>query len=124
MATEQSQAIGVANGIIAAAQQLQAFYTSMTTLNQQWTDDAVANTLNALATAAQNTDGSLGTADTTPNTAHPIDTRVVTTLSRAISANEIASLLTIMQNVLTYVNGSAVSATSGVRALLNNVTGG
>jgi hypothetical protein len=122
-ATPQSQAIGIANQLISMAQVLNDLYQTVTILNQQWTDDAVANTLNAMGTVAQNADGSLGAADATPNPAHPLNLTTYPTLYRAVSANQIASLLTILQNILTYVNGSAVSATGGVRANLNNVTG-
>jgi hypothetical protein len=124
MATQQGQTIANANTIIGLTQSLQALYLQIRAASEAWTDDATANQLNALPTAPYKTDGSLGTADTTPNTANPIDTRIITTLSRTVSANSVASMLTILQNVKTYVEGGAVAATPGVRAILNNAVGG
>lgn len=123
MATAQSQAIGVANQIISCAQQLLALKVQIDAASAAWTDDAVANTLNALQTCALAADGSLGAVDGTPNVAHPINTATYTALSRALSANQIASMLTIIQNISTYVNGGAVSATASARAILDSASG-
>jgi len=125
-ATVQSQAIQNANQIISLAQQLLGLYQAITNVNNAWNDDGSLTVVQALATAAQNTDGSLGVADATPNAAHPIDTRVAanSTLSRAVSANNIASALTQLNNIASFINGNALSATAGVRSLLNQVSGG
>jgi|SRR5262252_6017693 len=126
MPTVQSQAIQNANTITQLAAQLLNLYIAIQNVSNAWTDDGTANAINAFPTAPQNTDGSLGTADTTPNNAHPIDTRVsqFTALQRTLSANQYASTLTILQNVVNYVNGQAVAATPGVRGILNQATGG
>ena len=124
MATNQSQSVQTSNTIISLAQSLNQLYQQIRVVNEQWGDNASANQVNAFPTCAQNVDGSLGAADSVPNVAHPIDTRVLTGLSRATSANSIASMLTVLNNIKTYVEGGAVAATPGVRAILNNATGG
>lgn len=124
MATNNTQAIQIANGLISCANQLLALYNQIGVLNTAWTDDAVANTLNAMTTVALNSDGTQGTADSTPNVAHPISLTVYPTLNRSISANQLASLNTVLGTITTLVNGSAVSAQSGFRAIINNATGG
>jgi hypothetical protein len=123
-ATQQSQAIQVANNFCANAAAILAAYQEIIALDAAWTDNGVANVLNALATAALNADGTLGTADGSPNNAHPIDTRLYPTLQHTMSSNAIASLKTVIDNIVTYVNGSAVSATPSARAILNGGTGG
>jgi hypothetical protein len=126
VATQQSQAIQNANQVISLAQQLLNLYISITAVNNAWNDDGSLTVIQNLATCALNADGSLGTADGTPNNQHPIDTRVVANaaLQRAVSENTIASCLTQLNNIVSFINGNAVSATPGVRSLLNQVTGG
>lgn len=119
--TPQTQAIQVANGLISAAQQLMAVYALMQQLDAQWTDQNVATIVAALATAVENADGSIGTADASPNVAHPI-TSVL--LSRAISSTQIGQLKTILDGIVTYVNGGAVTTQAGARAILNVAVGG
>lgn len=123
-ATPQTQAIAIANTIIGLAQQLKTLSDQIAAVNLQWQDDGTANTLNALATTTVNVDGTAGTVDGTPNVAHPINVAVYTALNRAISANDLASLLTVLNSVPNYVAGGAISATPGVRGILNKVIGG
>lgn len=119
--TSQTQAAAVANGLISAAQQLMAVYQLMTTLDAQWTDQSSATIIAAMPTAVQNADGSIGTADGSPNVAHPI---TLTLLSRAISSNQIGQIKTIMDGIVAYVNGQAVTTQAGARAILNVAVGG
>jgi hypothetical protein len=122
--TPQAQAIAIANQLIAIAQQTMSLYDQMTTIDQQWTDQGAAVIIAALGTVAQNTDGSLGTPDVTPNIAHPIDPAKFPTLSRSLSSNQIGQIKTILDGVVTYVNGQAVTTQVGARAILNVATGG
>lgn len=126
MPTAQTQAIQNANNIVALAQQLLNLYIQITAVSNAWNDDGSLAIIDVLATCAQNPDGSLGTADGTPVTTHPIDTRVAANvaLSRAVSASNISACLTQLNNVASFINGNAVAATPGVRSLLNQVTGG
>jgi len=121
MATSpQTQAINTANEIINVAGQLKALYDLATLIQAQWTDNAVANTPNAQATAVVNADGSTGAVDGTPNVAHQITN---SNLVRSLSANQITSMKTVLDTFVSMVNGNAVSATPGIRAILNSATG-
>lgn len=121
MTTPQTQAAQVANSLIALSSQLMGIYTQMVALDAQWTDQGVANILAAMATGALGTDGSIGAADGTPNTAHPITSPL---LSRAVSSVQIGQMKTIMDGIVAYVGGSAVSTQTGARAILNVSVGG
>lgn len=122
--TKQSQAIQTANGLIAAANQLMSLYQQMTILDAAWTDDGVANVIAAMGTVALNTDGSLGTADGAPNVANPLNPVTYPALARAISSNQIGQLKTILDAVVAYINGSAVSTQASARPILNAAIGG
>jgi len=123
-ATQQTQAIAVANQLIGLSTALISIYQQMVVLDAAWTDQGTANVLNAMGTVALNTDGSTGTADVTPNVTHPLSPALYSNLSRSLSANQITSLKTILDNIVTYVNGSAVSATASARSILNTTVGG
>jgi hypothetical protein len=120
----QTQAIQVTNALISAAQQLMGIFNTMATLDAQWTDQTTATILAAMGTVTQNADGTLGAVDATPNVAHPLNTATYTTLNRAISSNQITQIKTVLDAVVTLVNGSAVSAQTGARAILNVAVGG
>lgn len=120
----QSQAIQIANQLIANSQQLMTLYQSMVTLDQQWTDDAAATTIAAMGTVALNLDGSPGTADGAVNVAHPISPTLYPGLSRLISSNQIGQLKTILDGIVAYVGGSAVTTQASARPILNVAVGG
>jgi len=123
MATPQTQAIEVTNGLILAAQQAMALYATLTALNQNWVDNAVPNTVAAFSTVALNGDGSLGAADSAPNTSHPIDTTKYP-LERAISSFEISQIKSVLDGFVAYINGQAVTTQPGAHAILNVAVGG
>lgn len=123
-ATQNSQAIQVANQLISLSQQLMGIYQQMVILDAAWTDDAVATIIAALGTTALNADGTPGTADGSPNAAHPINLATYPTLLRAVSSTQIAQAKSIMDGIVAYVGGQAVSTQAGARAILNAVTGG
>ena|SRR5258708_904174 len=122
--TPNSQAIQVANQLMSLSQQLLSVYQQMVTLDAAWTDDAVATTVAALTTTALNADGTPGAADGAPNVAHPISLTTYPGLSRAVSSNQIGQAKTIMDGIVAYVGGQAVTTQAGARAILNAVTGG
>lgn len=126
MPTPNTQAIAVANVLINNANALMQIYNSQVVLDAQWTDDSVATTLADMTTAPLNTDGTQNTAspDGSPNSAHPISALVYPLLSRPLTSVQIAQLKTILDAVVTLVNGSAVSAQTGARAILNSAVGG
>lgn len=122
--TDQSQAIQIANNIIGASQQVMALFVQLTQVQQHWTDVNAGAVIGALATAAQNTDGSLGTPDPSPNSNNPIDTGVHPTMSRAVSSTEISQMKTILDGLVSYINGQAVTTQPGAHAILNVAVGG
>ncbi len=124
VANPQTQAIQIANQLTGLSSQLMAIYTQMVILDAAWTDQGIANVLNAMGTVVLNTDGSTGTVDVSPNVTHPLDPAKYPSLTRSLSSNQITSLKTILDNIVTYVNGSAVSATASARAILNTSVGG
>jgi hypothetical protein len=123
-ATQQSQAIQIANQLISLSQTLMSIYQGMVVLDAAWSDDGTATVIAALGTVALNADGSLGAADGAPNVAHPINPALFPVLTRALSSNQITQLKTILDAVVTLVNGSAVSAQTGARGILNAAVGG
>lgn len=123
-ATPNSQSLQVANQLLSLSQQLLGVYQQMVILDAAWTDDSVATILAALTTTALNADGTPGTADGAPNAAHPISLVAYPALSRAVTSTQIAQAKTIMDGIVAYVNGQAVSTQAGARAILNAVTGG
>jgi hypothetical protein len=120
----QTQAIAVINQLENLAIALMSIFQQMVVLDAAWVDNSMANTINALGTVVPNADGSTGGIDATPNTAHPINPLLYPSLSRTLSATQITQLKTILDNIVTYVNGSAVSATPSARAILNSAFGG
>lgn len=124
-ATPQSQAIQVANTYFGLVQQLVTLYQQIKVAKQQWGDDGVANVVAALQTAPLSADGTLGVADGSPNVAHPVDTRIYTTLNRAISANQLNAVVSMLDNIPTFVDSvAAVPQMGGVRAILNSACNG
>jgi hypothetical protein len=122
--TPNSQAVQTANALITLSGQLMALYQQMVILDAAWTDDAVATTLAAMGTTAINTDGTIGAADGSPNAAHPMSLTIYPNLTRAVSSTQIGQAKTIMDGLVSYINGGAVSTQVGARAILNAVIGG
>lgn len=122
--TPQTQAIQIANSLISFAQQLMTISQGMAVLDAAWTDDNAANVLAAMGTVVTNTDGSLGAADGAANPAHALNPALYPALSRAISSTQIAQLKTILDGVVNYVGGSAVTTQASARPILNVAVGG
>lgn len=120
MSTQQDQAIAVANQMFSAANQCSTLASQLTALHTTWTNLSVANKLNAMPTAPLLTTGALGTPDGSPNTANPIDTRVsgLSGISKAMSANNVASLDTYLQGIISAIGGGAISANGSAPQLL------
>lgn len=122
-ATPQSQAVQNANGLIIAAAQLMQLYNTLIMLNAEWTDDQVANILAEMQTVPLNADGSLSDApDAMPDRDNPIDPKLG--ISRAISSAQIGQLKSTLDPIVAYINGNAVAANPGARAILNAAVGG
>lgn len=124
-ATPQSQAVSLANQALTLDTAIATLLEQVNQFLTVWNDTGASNYLNSLATAAPNADGSLGTADGAPNTAHPIDTRVVAGLNRAISAADLSALVAYpITNFQAMCNGQAIAAIGGMRQIINKATGG
>jgi hypothetical protein len=118
--TTEAQTAAVANGIITLVAQCNGLKAQIDALATQWTNLGAANLLNAFNTAAITSTGGIGTVDGTPNVAHIINTSVApgSLLTRSISANNIASMLTYLQGVSSAIGGNAVSANGAAASLI------
>jgi hypothetical protein len=122
-ATQQTQAIAVANQLVSLSATLIGVYQQMVVLDAAWTDNGVAAVLAAMKTTTLGADGAPGAADGAPNTAHPIDVSTYPALQRALSATQIGQLKTILDGIVSYVGGSAVSTQAAARPILNAAVG-
>lgn len=122
--TQQSQAIANANILISLAGQLLSIYNTMVVLDGSWTDQSTATVLAALQTVALNADGSLGAPDASPNSAHPINAPSFPPLARALSSTQITQIKTILDGIVSYVGGTAVTTQPSARPILNAAVGG
>jgi hypothetical protein len=123
-ATQNSQVIQDANNLMALSAQLMGIYQAMVVLDASWTDHGDALALAAMGTTALNADGTVGAADGAPNAAHPISLPLYPNLTRAVSSTQLSQAKTIMDGLVSYINGTAVSTQVGSRAILNAVIGG
>lgn len=119
-ATPQSQAVNGVNDLLFVMQQLQQVRATVDNYLRQWTANGYATLWNAMATTAQNADGSLGTADGSPNTAHVIDTRLAgaAAMQVPISAVNLANAVTVLQALDAFFTNGAV-VTSNRDAVMN-----
>lgn len=119
-ATPQSQAINGANDLLSVMQQLQQVRATVDNFVRQYVAANYSAEWNAFPTAIAATDGSLGTADGSPNTVHPIDTRVATMANLLIplSAANLVNGVAIFQALQNFFTGGVV-ATSNRDAVMN-----
>lgn len=101
MATKQDAAVSAANTLISLHQTLRSLRLTLNDFITQYNSEGYSATWAALATAAQNADGSLGAVDGAPNTAHPIDTRVSAQagLSRAVTQAQLVAGVVLLQQI-------------------------
>lgn len=124
-ATLQTQALQIANSLINLGQNFYQLENQINLLSTQFMQLTLGTVLGAMATTAVNTDGSLGTADPSPVSGHVIDTRVLTGLSRAISATDLATLNTLAQAIAQLLSGGTPPTQQGeAPQLLNKIYGG
>ena len=110
--TQELQVAALANNLISFAAQAISLQQQIDVASAAWTNLSAATKLNAFNTAAGTTTGGLGTADGSPVDTDPIDTRTApgSELNRAISATNIAGILTGLQGISSVIKGNAVSA--------------
>jgi hypothetical protein len=107
--TKQTRALNAANSLMSIAQQLAALRATINQFVTQYNSEGYGTTWGNLATCAQNSDGSLGTADGSPTSGHPIDNRVYTTLNKAVPATALTSGVTLIQQLQNFFGNSAVT---------------
>ena|SRR5579859_479946 len=117
-ATKQSMAVGGANRLTSLMQQFQTFRASVNDYVTQYNDANWSAVWDALPTAAANADGTFGTADASPNNAHPIDTRVVSGLSAAMAANDMVNAVALLEALQAFLTNQAV-ATANRNAVID-----
>jgi hypothetical protein len=123
MAIPLTQAIGILNAMVDAAATLYTELETIQQLNSQWLNETLATEVAAMATCASLPDGSLGAADGTPNTAHLIDTRVYSTLKRALSEADYAALNTFFSAFINLMAGAAVTQQGQAPGLFARLAG-
>ncbi len=111
MATRQDGAIAAANALIGIMQQFRSLRQTVNDFVQQYNSETYNTFWNAFATAAQNSDGSLGTADGAPNNAHAIDTRVtaLAALQKTVTANQLVNGVAMLQAFQSFLTNAAVA---------------
>ncbi len=107
--TKQSRAINAANSLMAIAQQLSGLRATINQFVTQYNSEGYSGVWSSLPTAAQNADGSLGAADGASTPGHPIDTRIVTALNKAVTAAMLTSGVTLIEQLQNFFNNQAVT---------------
>jgi hypothetical protein len=114
VASQQTEVINLLNDIgnlVASIQAPNGVREQVDDIVRKWNSVGALTIVNALATAPANTDGSLGTADGSPNNAHPIDTRIYASLLYPRSANDFANAVTAFQALQNYFTGGGTVPT-------------
>lgn len=122
--TEQSQAISLANEVIQVSNALLNLLAQINVLVQTYNDSGASNVWQALGTCVQNADGSLGAADQSPTSGHPINTANYPSLSQAVSATALMSAVGFFQDYQSVLNGTAAAPEENRRQALNQLVNG
>lgn len=114
-------AVNNSNQVITLVQQMAALGKQAAAIMAVNTSSPIANLWNVLNTTVLASDGTLGTADGTPNTAHPVDPRVYPAISRTVSPTGLTQALQVLADFNTFMAGTAVSANAARPAQVNAV---
>lgn len=108
--TKKAAAVAGANTLIGLMSQFEALRSQGAEAVKQYNSEGWGTTWAAMPTAALNSDGSLGTADGSPTSGHPIDTRVTdqSTLQRAASATQLSAAVTFLNDWANFLGNAAV----------------
>lgn len=118
MDTKQARAIYVAQQLALNLATLKSINNNLQSLYTEYNGESLSGVWAAMATAAQNTDGSLGAADGSPNAAHPItvgninksSTTLVAAVTLAIQLNNfLTNQTTIQANYMQTISDMASS---------------
>jgi len=123
MAQLQSDtAVKYANQVVGLAAQLANIRDQVNALLALNSVQPLGNLWNALNTTAQAADGTLGTADGAPNTAHPIDTRVYAALGKAVSATALSNGLQLLTEFQTFSTGATTASDASRPAFIDTLS--
>lgn len=120
MPTQETQVDSIANTIINLTSAVDGIRQQINAVSAAYTNLSAATKLNNFPTAPLTTTGGLGTADASPVVTNPIDTRTVIGggISRAVSANNLAGMMTGLQGIATVINGGSVAANGAWQQLV------
>lgn len=119
-----TQAIGLANQLIALISQAENFQLQIDSVVTQYNLVTAGTTLSAMSTITPNPDGTLpATSDGAPNAAHPISPLVYPTISRAVLATDLASAVTGLTAISTLIKGAAAAQQGQLPQLVAKFTG-
>ena len=119
MTSPNTQALSVVNMLTNNAQAIMGVVNNMDLIDQLWVDQTTATYVSKMSTVTINADGTLGPQDQTPVSTNPI-----VTLAHPLSSLQINQIKSILDAIVSLVNGNAVSAQGGARAILNAAVGG
>lgn len=106
---KKKEAIKSADDLISLMEQFSELRRETGEFINRYNSENYSTIWGALPTAALNADGSLGTEDAQPNTAHPIDTRIVTDLTRACTQGQLIAAVTFIMDYQKFLTNQAVS---------------
>jgi hypothetical protein len=117
--SRQDKALSQANALLALMVQFQGLRSSLDELIYQYISETYNTIWGALPTAALNADGSLGAADPSPVSTHPIDTRVgnASVLTKVISQSQLVAGISFLQDFQKFLNNQAVSTSQRSQTL-------
>ncbi len=110
------------NQIMSIAQQLRnirAAVAEIVTINAA---NPLGNLWTTLGTTAVNADGTLGTADGSPNATHPIDPRAYPNLTRAVKSGDLTNGLQLIVDFQAFMAGTQVNANGARPANINAIS--
>jgi hypothetical protein len=116
--TQQQTAVNYSQSILQLLGQLQSVRNQVAAMVITYTDLSPTTVWSNLATFAWNADGSAGTADGAPNTAHPIS---VSGLNR--SEAQLAAGVQLLSDFQTFASGGALAATGSRNATIDQLVG-
>lgn len=112
-ATPQTQAVGLVNALISDVLAVINMANIIDEHYQLWTNAQVGTVLQAFPTCAMNPDGTLGSPDSQIDLAHPMNTALegspAANIQRALSYNDVISIITALVGVRDAARGSAVA---------------
>lgn len=123
MSTPNTQAVAGLNALNGMMGQIASLRQQINDFVLQYNDNNWSATWAAMATAALNADGTLGTADSAPVSTHPIDNRYYAALARSTTSGNYVNAVSMLEALQAFLTGGAVSS-SNRNAVLDLFVGG